>query len=190
MLFCIMGKSATGKDSIYKELLKRDKTLNKVITYTTRPKRDEEINNVQYNFVDEKFLIDNKNKIIEERIYHTVYGDWHYATLDDGNILPDKKYLIIGTLESYKDLVKFFGSDRVIPIYIEVDYETRHKRAIEREKTNDKLKLMEVERRFIADEKDFCEENLNNLNIKKRFTNKNLNDCINEILQFINKKND
>ena len=66
----------------------------------------------------------------------------------------------------------------------------RHKRAINREKNCDKLKLMELERRFIADEKDFCEKKLDKLNIKKRFVNKNLNDCIDEICKFINKKND
>ena len=49
---------------------------------------------------------------------------------------------------------------------------------------------MELERRFIADEKDFCEKKLDKLNIKKRFVNKNLNDCIDEICKFINKKND
>ena len=190
MIFCIIGKSATGKDSIYKELLKRDKTLNKVITYTTRPKRDEEINNVQYIFVDENFLIKNKDKIIEERVYHTIYGDWHYATIEDGQILPDRKYLIIGTLESYRDLVRFYGIENVIPIYIEVDYETRHKRAVEREKSLDKFKLMELERRFMADEKDFSDENLDKLNIKKRFINDNLSNCIDEIYKFINKKND
>ena len=60
MIFCIMGRI------VYIRLLKRDKTLNQIIIYTTKPKRDEETNNVQYNFVNEDFLIENKNKIIKK----------------------------------------------------------------------------------------------------------------------------
>ena len=42
-IFCIMGKSASGKDKIYKALM-QDETLhlNKIVTYTTRPIREKE----------------------------------------------------------------------------------------------------------------------------------------------------
>ena len=86
MIFYIMGKSASGKDSLYKKLLASDLRLNRVVIYTTRPKRDGESDGVEYYFVDKKFLDDNKEKVIEERVYHTVFGDWFYATIDDGKI--------------------------------------------------------------------------------------------------------
>ena len=42
-IFCIMGKSATGKDTIYKRLLADGALkLNKIVTYTTRPIREGE----------------------------------------------------------------------------------------------------------------------------------------------------
>ena len=86
-----MGKSASGKDSLYKKLLSSPLNLNKVAIYTTRPKRDGEEDGKEYYFVDEEYLNANKDRIIERRVYHTVFGDWYYATIDDGKIEKDKK---------------------------------------------------------------------------------------------------
>ena len=53
-LFVVMGKSATGKDTIYKEIVKRNNmNLLPVVMYTTRPIREGEVNGREYNFVDE-----------------------------------------------------------------------------------------------------------------------------------------
>ena len=39
-IFCLMGKSASGKDTIYRKLLtQEDPGLKRVIPYTTRPIR-------------------------------------------------------------------------------------------------------------------------------------------------------
>ena len=53
-IFYILGKSSTGKDTIYKRIL-NDKSLGleSVVLYTTRPIRDGEIPDVTYHFVDE-----------------------------------------------------------------------------------------------------------------------------------------
>ena len=42
-----MGKSASGKDSVYRELMKKF-PFEKIIMYTTRPMRQDEKNGVQY----------------------------------------------------------------------------------------------------------------------------------------------
>lgn len=48
-IFCLMGKSASGKDTIYSRLLKMPElTLKKVIPYTTRPMRQGEIDGDTY----------------------------------------------------------------------------------------------------------------------------------------------
>ena len=118
MIFYIMGKSASGKDSLYKKLLLSDLNLNRFVIYTTRPKRDGEQEGMEYYFVDEKYLDEHKEKIIEKRVYHTVFGDWYYATLDDGKIDDNKNYVVIGTLESYNSIKKYYGNDKVFPIDI------------------------------------------------------------------------
>ena len=48
-IFCVMGKSATGKDTIFQKLL--DKLdLKRIIPYTTRPIRDGEVSGREYHF--------------------------------------------------------------------------------------------------------------------------------------------
>ena len=189
MIFYIMGKSASGKDSVYKRLLSIDDSLNKVNVYTTRPKRENENEGVEYRFIDEKFLDENKDKIIEKRVYHTIFGFFYYATLDDGGIKDDKNYLMIGTLESYESLKNYYGKDKVFPIFLEVDNEERKKRAIDRENSNDTKSIEEVKRRFEADEKDFSEENIKKASITKRYKNNDFEVCMKEIINDVmNKK--
>ena len=181
-----MGKSASGKDSIYKNLLKNHLNLKKVPIWTTRPKRDGEVDGVEYYFVDKNFL-DNNDKIIEKRIYHTVFGDWIYATIDDGHIKKNEDYLMIGTLASYESMKKYFGEDNLYPIYIEIDNNIRYERAKKREMEQKTPKLDEMERRFLADEIDFSEKNIKKANINKKYKNDILEDCLKEIIDDIKK---
>lgn len=190
-IFYIMGKSASGKDTIYLEIRKLIFNLHPVITYTTRPIRRKEKNGVTYYFVDDKYLdtLKNDGKMIEDRVYNTPYGKWRYATINDGQIdLNLFNYIMIGTLESYTNTVKYFGSDKIIPIYIESDPDKRLIRSIEREKKQRVKKYDEVCRRFLQDERDFCEENILNAGIEKRFQNINLEECISEIVDMIKKE--
>ena len=88
----LMGKSSTGKDTIYKELLRTGRVaLNTIVPYTTRPIRAGEKEGVEYFFVDEKAFQDllAQGKIIEERAYQTFHGLWRYFTVDDGQIQLD-----------------------------------------------------------------------------------------------------
>lgn len=187
MIFYIMGKSASGKDSMYKKILSSGLNLMRYAIYTTRPKRDGEIEGVEYHFVNEKFLDDNSDKIIEKRVYHTVYGDWYYATLDDGKIKDNENYLMIGTLESYNIMKNHYGKEKMYPIYLYVDNDTRRKRAIERETTQIMPKLEELERRFKADEIDFSDENVKKAEIEKIYENINFEKCFNDIKKDIEK---
>ena len=187
MIFYIMGKSASGKDSLYKKLLASDLGLNRVAIYTTRPKRDGEQEGMEYHFVDKKFLDDNKDKVIETRVYHTVFGDWYYATLDDGKIKNDANYVVIGTLESYNSIKKYYGKDAIFPIYLEVSNDVRKQRALERENMQKVPKIDEMERRFKADEIDFSEENIRNAEIEKRYVNDDFDKCFEEVVNDIRK---
>ena len=72
----------------------------------------------------------------------------------------------------------------IIPVYIEVPDNIRLKRAIEREEKGSG-NYDEMCRRFIADCKDFSDENLKNACIEKRFKNIVLDKCLNEILDYI-----
>lgn len=188
-IFYIMGKSASGKDHIYGKLA-ADKELNlkNFVLYTTRPIRAEEEDGKQYFFVDEKKLkeFEEQGRLIESRSYNTVHGIWTYFTADDGQVdLENYSYLGIGTLESFTNLVKYYGAENVIPVYIEVESGERLARALNRERSQTNPKYAEMCRRFLADEEDFSEEKILQTGIKRRFENIELDDCVEEISKYI-----
>ena len=184
-IFCLMGKSSSGKDTIFKEI-KNDEELNlkPIVSYTTRPKRTNETNGVEYFFINEKELkeFEQENKVIEKSVYHTVHGDWYYCTINDEQIdLENNNYLLITTLESYKSLKDYFGEEKVYPLYVHVEDGVRLERALEREKSQENPNFNELCRRFLADNDDFSDKNLSSLSINKFYINEDLQDCINNI---------
>ena len=189
-IYVLMGKSATGKDTIYKKILENDRLhLQEVVTYTTRPIRENETEGVEYHFVDKEFFdrCREKNNIIEYRMYNTVHGPWYYFMVNDGQIdlQSEKKYIIIGTLESYEQIRRYYGKGVVKPIYIEIDDGERLTRALKREKEQSTPKYEEMCRRFLADSKDYSEENLLKNEITVRYDNTDLNKCIEQIVSYI-----
>ena len=190
-IFIVMGKSSTGKDTIYKKLMEQEELkLRTAVMYTTRPIRKSEENGVEYYFVDEETLtqLQQQNKIIEHRSYETVHGTWHYFTVNDGQInLEEADYLMIGTLETFTQIREYFGKDKVIPIYLEVEDGVRLMRALKREQKQEEPKYAEMCRRFLADEEDFSEENLTKCGITKRYQNLDINICLYEVKEDIKK---
>lgn len=188
-IFCLMGKSSSGKDTIYQKLLQqKDLGLQRLVTGTTRPIREGEQNGENYYFyTDQQFeqlCVDGK--IIESRSYHTIHGIWHYFTVADGQLDPaDGDYLTINTLEAYLKLRDYFGAERLIPLYLEVDDGLRLQRALDRERRQPEPKYKEMCRRFLADEKDFSEENLKRAQIQPIFENRVLEDTLKQLGAYI-----
>lgn len=184
-----MGKSATGKDTIFKRLKETEGLhLKTVVNYTTRPIREGEKNGVEYFFVDDNRLKDMKerDKVIEHRSYNTIHGVWNYFTVDDGQIdLLQSHYLMIGTLESYAQIRRYYGIENVYPIYIEVEDRIRIRRALTREQKQKIPKFAELCRRYLADEEDFSEKNIEALGIVKKYNNIDINICIQQIIDDI-----
>ena len=92
---------------------------------------------------------------------------------------------MIGTLETYGKIRTYFGEDRVIPIYIEVEDGERLIRAILREREQEKPKYEEMCRRFLADAADFSEENLKQNGVNTRFNNSELTATIEQIAEYM-----
>ena len=188
-IFCLMGKSSTGKDTIYKRLLEdQELGLQSIVPYTTRPIREGEQEGVEYHFVSEETLqcLEQEGRVVELRAYDTVCGVWKYFTVDDEQTdLDTKDYLAIGTLVSYEKLRDYYGAERIVPIYVEVEDGMRLARALDRERSQIKPNYDEMCRRFLADSADFSEENLEKAGIKKRFQNKELQKCVEKITEFI-----
>ena len=190
-IYYLMGKSSSGKDTIYKRIKELHPELKTVTIYTTRPIREGEKNGKEYYFVNEEKLqqLLDDGKVIELRTYDTVHGPWNYFTVDDGQFDQDTAdYLMIGTLESYQKMREYFGEERIVPLYIEVEYGERLMRALTRERMQKEPKYAEMCRRFLADTEDFSEENLKAVGITERFENRELEETVRKISERIQQK--
>lgn len=189
-IFYLMGKSASGKDTIYKKVKEAVPELKQVVIYTTRPIRAGEQEGVEYHFTDEAEFRqwEASGKVIEYRIYQTAHGPWIYYTVDDGQFDGETNLIAIGTLESYVQMKDYFGTEKIVPIYVEVEDGLRLARALERERSQEQPKYREMCRRFIADSEDFSEEKLQEAQIDKRYQNVEIQECLEEILLGIHSK--
>lgn len=188
-IYCVMGKSSSGKDSIYHEIMEKGALgLKPIIPYTTRPIRDGEQDGREYHFCTEDTVqrLQDAGRIMELRAYNTVYGVWKYFTVDDERIdLSKNNYLYIVTLEGYTKIREYFGADRVVPIYIEVEDGERLMRAIAREQKQDVPKYEEMCRRFLADSADFCDEKLVEAGVVRHFQNNDFVQTVREVTAYI-----
>lgn len=187
-IFYMMGKSASGKDTLSSMILEQRPELKTYVMYATRPIREGEKDGVTYHFTDEAYIdkCRDSGRLIEARVYNTVRGPWIYATIDDGQIdLSAGSYLMTGTLVSYINIRERFGADKVVPLYIELEDGERLKRAIHREELQKIPDYRELCRRFLADCEDFSEEKLSTAGITKRYYNNISELCAKEIIECI-----
>ena len=190
-IYCLMGKSSSGKDTIFKRLLEReDLKLKRIVPYTTRPIRENETDGVEYCFCDRatRDRLIAAGKVIELRSYETVHGIWNYFTVDDGKTdLKKHDYLMIGTIDTYKSLVKYYEKAEVLPIYIDVEDGIRLERALKREKQQVAPRYEEMCRRFLADSRDFSKERLKEAGIGARqiFRNDSVEEAVEAVARYI-----
>ncbi|WP_303838460.1 guanylate kinase [Ruminococcus flavefaciens] len=186
-IFYIMGKSSSGKDTVYSRILE-DIELVPIVLYTTRPIRAGEHEGVEYHFVDDGCFnaMRDSGDVIEWRTYDTKCGKWTYYTAKDSISTDMGDRIGIGTLESYVKIREHLGDEVLVPVYIEVDDDIRFLRAVEREKRQSAPKYAELCRRFLADNEDFSEKKLSEAGIDKRFSNNgSLEECLAAVKMYI-----
>ena len=188
-IYCLLGKSSSGKDTLFKMLLEESGlSLKTIVPYTTRPIRVGEQEGVEYHFVTEETQkkLEAEGKIIELRAYDTICGVWKYFTVDDGQIdLATDNYLVIGTLESYVKMRDYFGAEKLVPLYVEVEDGERLLRALTRERAQKEPNYAELCRRFLADSVDFSAERLKAAGICRWFENTEKNTTCKELVSYV-----
>jgi len=171
-MLIIVGPSATGKTVIVSHLQKIS-NLKKLVTYTTRNKREGEVNDVDYHFISKEEFI---NKIDNGFFFEYVcYHENYYGTaLSD---LTKDKVVILepNGLKKYKALNR---SDIKI-IYLECSEETRRSRMAYRGDKDES-----INDRIIGDRVDFSDEFKSLADIVLSNENKSLEDICSEILEF------
>lgn len=157
LILAFFGKSGAGKDTIAKYFVENFPKTEEIVTYTTRPKRDYEVDGKDYHFITKDEFIDKvaHNKMIE----YTTFNDWYYGTAIDSikdNIINVGVFNIQG-IKNFIKANKFL----ICPVYVTASDKTRLLRSLNREANPD---CKEIVRRFHMDENDF--ENINfNYNI-------------------------
>jgi guanylate kinase len=185
-----MGKSSSGKDSIYKRMLNAESLdFRTIVPYTTRPIRIKERDGVEYHFTDEEGYrkLEEAGKVIECRTYDTMHGPWRYFTVDDGAIdLAQHNYLLVTTPAGFLSMKQYFGEENLIAAYVDVDDGIRLERALRRERKQQVPKYEEMCRRFLTDSEDFADAKLEEAGIRRKFRNDdNIEDCLQEILEYV-----
>lgn len=145
-MIVLAGASASGKTEAAK-LLASKYGITKVITTTTRPMRNGEVNGRDYFFVDDATF----KKMIEEGrfVEYTTYNGYMYGSTKD-QIASDKCVVIDPAgLRAYISL----NDPSIITFFLDSSEETRHKRMLER---GDKLE--NIESRLKHDKAAFVEE--------------------------------
>ena len=128
MIIVLVGKTASGKTTVANELCKNHH-YKRIITYTTRPMRDNEVQDVDYHFIsDEQFnkMVEN-NEFTEYKRYNTAHGVWSYGSVvTSEQELSDDCYVIILTPQGLRDLSKKMS--RYIAFYLNVSFESQLER--------------------------------------------------------------
>jgi guanylate kinase len=179
-----MGKSSSGKDTVFQKIVNDNEINIKGMTiYTTRPKRVGERGNYHFITAGELNKFEEEGVVIEKREYTTVEGLWQYATIDEGLDLKDRDYIVITTPDAVKKYIKYFGDERIVVLYLDIDDKTRLLRSIERESQQNIPNYRELARRFLADSEDF--ENISGIRDLKIFHGESSAECFKKIKEFL-----
>jgi guanylate kinase len=157
--------------------------ITPIIPCTTRPRRSNEVDGFDYNFVssDELKHAEQNGGVIEKRVYRTVKGEWCYFTKLFSLGDTDKISMIITTPAAICKLAEIFGKENLIVIYLDASGYTRLDRCIRRERMEDEPNYREVCRRYLSDEEDFAPIENEDFHISSSCyridANKSISDC-------------
>ena len=144
----LFGESGSGKDTIQNAIVSACADMNKIISCTTRPKRDYERDGIDYHYLTtEKFA----EKVLNgEMLEATEFNNWFYGT-DINQLKEDKINIGVFSITSIECLLEDNKLD-VYPVLIDASDKVRLIRTLNREENPD---CKEICRRFFADEQDF-----------------------------------
>ena len=149
-IIALMGEAGSGKDTMLKYIQQITCGMfNEIVSCTTRPKRDCEIEGISYHFLKgEDFLEKVENG---EMLEHTAFNGWFYGTSLD-SLSAEKINIGVFNPAGIYDLM--MNKDIELKIFwIKTSEKTRLLRQLNREENP---KVSEIIRRYQTDKDDFC----------------------------------
>lgn len=151
MIYVLFGPSGAGKTTAFNSLRKLG--YNTIITYTTRPIRENEINNLNYKFITDieyDFLKESGELICT----FEAKNGWKYGVnindFPEHNNCYNIDTIIVLEPDGIKQLREKFHNSLITAILIDADEEIRFQRALRRGDN-----INEIKRRFLTDKEDF-----------------------------------
>lgn len=179
MIYVILGKTASGKDTIVSKLAKFG--FGRIVTYTTRPPRKNEKEGENYHFItrEEFDTLISSGFFAEYRSYDTVDGLWYYGSSFDSYDTDEDKIIILNP-DGYYQIKKYLKDDVIRSIYIYSNIKTIKNRL---NKRGDKKE--EAKRRIEHDLEDF--KGLENEVNKIIYNNddNDIDDVVSKVLSYI-----
>lgn len=151
-MLIILGKTASGKNTIVNKLVK-NYGFKQLVTYTTRPKRKGEIEGVTYHYISlEEFKKKDREGFFAESSYFCPAsgGEWAYGTSLEDFKKADDKTVLITNPRGYYSLLSNIGLGHACSIYIIAKEDILLDRLEERGDS-----FLEAQRRIVADREDF-----------------------------------
>lgn len=156
----LVGKSASGKDAVRKQILKIS-SYKSIISTTSRPPREGEQEGVDYYFIskDEFIELIEDGAFAEYRKYNAIDKNdesvvWYYGTRKNNKYNERSKYITILDLDGARSFIDFYGADNCRVCYIFCNDEERERRA--KEGRGEDFKQKEWNRRLEDDNKKFA----------------------------------
>lgn len=148
-IIALIGEAGVGKDTILRKVIERNPKLHKIISCTTRPKRQNEREGVDYFYLtNTEFGI----KVINGEMFEaTCFNDWFYGTsvqslnkntINIGVFNPDGIDALMSNPEVELTVYRIIATDK-----------NRFLRQLNREENPN---VKEIIRRYSADNEDFC----------------------------------
>ena len=149
-IYCIVGESGSGKDSLVKYTIdkyKLESKFNPIVSFTDRPKRDNEIDGVQHHFISsDEFDNIAMNK---EVIAQTKIGDYRYMAIADNF---DNANIYVIDPKGLKEFKRDYSNRyNIVTIYIDTPYKVRKQRISERSDSNKFIDRSKSEKRMFED---------------------------------------
>lgn len=152
-ILCILGKAAVGKDYITSYFLKENLDFKKAISYTTRPKRDGEIDGKDYYFIDDETFnsMKNNNEFLENTSYNVNGKIWSYGYAK-GSFDEEKVNIVICNPYGFSELIKSNYKNYITALYLTCGDDLRYERYFKRDS---KATLDDWKARLKQDDNDF-----------------------------------
>ncbi len=152
-LIALFGESSAGKDSIQHWLERKFKNVHGMVSYTSRPPRDYEVEGREYHFISQE---DFKKLIAENKMLeYTCFNDWYYGT-NINELQKDKINVGVFNPQGIQNLLVHSDTIDILPVWIQAPEKERLLRSFSREKNPN---YTEICRRFLSDQKDFSNIN-------------------------------